>query len=462
MNFTLGVVLATGLSVLCSCVPSSRAVRQPIDSALRTRLGTDVQLWANDQSSAQIASSTATLLLKPLDVQSAISLALRNNRHLQNAMIALGIPAGQLAQATTPRATDVDMLYRRELSNRSNEFEITITQDLIELITTSSRRTAANLELQAAQQRATAMAIETAGAAEISWYRLVAEQELLQLRQSVAELAASSFEFTSAQHAAGNVPDLTLLREQDNKAQADLDVAKSTVEVALRRSQLAMVLGITVVATWTVTAHLPALPDAATAAASIQQDKVVAQSLEQASLKLEVSAAEQRSRLASIRSWVPEFGAGVSVSRRSTPGASADWDLGPALRLALPLFNWNQGGRAVARAELAQAQHASDSHRLQLVADFRVATQRQQATYQQALQIKDTILPLRQKIVSEVLLHYNAMNATPFELLLARRAQADANQQYIELLRDFWISNSVVVTMQRGGMSGVSTNAMGE
>jgi hypothetical protein len=97
-----------------------------------------------------------------------------------------------------------------------------------------------------------------------------------------------------------------------------------------------------------------------------------------------------------------------------------------------------------------------------LVSDFQAATQRQQATYQQALQVKDTILPLRQKILSEVLLHYNAMNATPFELLLARRAQADANQQYIELLRDFWISNSVVVTMQRGGMSGVSTNAMGE
>lgn len=455
---------ATLLSLTCgltSCVPSTREVRAPVDQALRARLGS-VELWNPEARATQ--DTTLDLLSRPLDAQAAVAIALRNNQRLRVALTALGVPAGQVAQATAPRATDVDFLYRRGLADGASEIEINVTQDIIELITTGSRRNAASQDLQAAQLRATAMVIETAGMAEIGFYRLVAEQQLYELRQTVADLAASSFEFVSVQHAAGNVPDLTLLREQDNKAQADLDVAKSQIEVALRRQQLAAALGLPASELgWTVVTRLPALPTTLAPVAANAEAMIVAQSLERDSLQREATAATARLRLAKIRSWVPELGVGVSLGRRTTPATSAsEWDIGPAVRVALPLFNWNQGGRAVARAEVARITLTQTAYELELRATFRAALNRQQTTYAQARSIRDTILPLRNKILAEVLLHYNAMNATALELLMARRGQTEAGQQYIELLRDYWVAQAVLTTLQRGGVTALLASPTGE
>ena len=447
---------------LAGCVPSNRAVYAPVDQALRARLAS-ADLWNPEARDAQ-AASTADMLSRPLDAHAAVAIALRNNPRLRVELTALGIPAGQVVQATAPRATDVDFLYRHGLADDASEIEINITQDIIELITTGSRRNAATQELQAAQLRATAMAIEIAGVAEIGFYRLVAEQQLYELRQTVADLAASSFDFVSVQHAAGNVPDLTLLREQDNKAQADLDVAKSQIEVALRRQQLTATLGMPVSEQgWTVVPRLPTLPITLAPTAANAEAVIVAQSLERDSLQRETNAANTRLRLARIRSWVPELGVGVSLGRRTTPTTPAsEWDIGPAVRVALPLFNWNQGGRAIARAEVARISLAQRAYELELRATFRAALNRQQTTYAQARSIRDTILPLRNKILGEVLLHYNAMNATALELLMARRAQTEAGQQYIELLRDYWVAQTVISTMQRGGVTALISSPTGD
>ena len=60
------------------------------------------------------------------------------------------------------------------------------------------------------------------------------------------------------------------------------------------------------------------------------------------------------------------------------------------------------------------------------------------------------MLPLRQKIVDETLLHYNAMNANPFELIVARRELVDAGHQYLDALRRYWNATSEVIALRRG------------
>lgn len=48
------------------------------------------------------------------------------------------------------------------------------------------------------------------------------------------------------------------------------------------------------------------------------------------------------------------------------------------------------------------------------------------------------LLPLRQQIVDETQLQYNAMNAGVFQLLQAKRDQIEAARAYVELLREYW------------------------
>ena len=60
------------------------------------------------------------------------------------------------------------------------------------------------------------------------------------------------------------------------------------------------------------------------------------------------------------------------------------------------------------------------------------------------------MLPLRQQIVDETLLHYNAMDADPFQLIVARRELADAGHQYLEAQRRYWNALTITTALRRG------------
>jgi outer membrane protein TolC len=55
---------------------------------------------------------------------------------------------------------------------------------------------------------------------------------------------------------------------------------------------------------------------------------------------------------------------------------------------------------------------------------------------------RDEIVPLRKRISEELLLRYNGMLISVFELLADSREQVSAVNGYIEALRDFWIAES--------------------
>ena len=79
------------------------------------------------------------------------------------------------------------------------------------------------------------------------------------------------------------------------------------------------------------------------------------------------------------------------------------------------------------------------------------------ATYQEARHLETVVLPLRQRILEETLKHYNAMDADPFALILARRDLIDAQQQRLDAVRRYWNAITEVTALQRG----VSIGAIG-
>jgi outer membrane protein TolC len=55
---------------------------------------------------------------------------------------------------------------------------------------------------------------------------------------------------------------------------------------------------------------------------------------------------------------------------------------------------------------------------------------------------RDEVVPLRKRISDEMLLRYNGMLASVFELLADSREQVAAVNAYIESLRNFWIAEA--------------------
>jgi outer membrane protein TolC len=138
----------------------------------------------------------------------------------------------------------------------------------------------------------------------------------------------------------------------------------------------------------------------------------------------------------------------VSADRDDT----GDWHAGPGFSIGIPLFDQQQGPRARAHAELRRSRNEATATAVELRARARAVRQRVIGTYAEARHLRDVVLPQRQRIVAATLEQYNAMNASTFELLSARRDLVEAGRQYIDALRRFWRASADARALARGAM----------
>jgi outer membrane protein TolC len=68
-----------------------------------------------------------------------------------------------------------------------------------------------------------------------------------------------------------------------------------------------------------------------------------------------------------------------------------------------------------------------------------------------ARQYRDEIIPARKRVSDEVLLRYNGMLSSVFELLADARAQIASINSAIDAERDFWVAESELNFVVNGG-----------
>ncbi len=438
----LGLALAVAIG---GCVPSRTAVFGPVDREIERRLGVGATWY--EHADPRVPAAVTALLEKPLDRDAVIRIALATNRRLQAQYDSLGIAASEIASATVLPPLEVDVETKLALDGPGDELELDVIQDVLELIQLPQRRGVARADLAGARARAVAATIDLVVRVEIAYVDLVAAQQELELRQTAFDAASASAEVAERQHAAGNIADLALVRERDQREQARIDLGRAQVDVEARREVMNEVLGLSGAATrWTVGSRLAELPAALPNLDGLERD-AIASSLDLEAIRADADAAAGRVGLARVRAWLPKLGVGVSADHKD-----GEWDAGPAISIGLPLFNQQQGPRARANAELRRAQNTAIATAVELRARARAARQRVLGTYAEARHLRDVVLPQRQRLVDETLKQYNAMNASTFELLTARRDLVDAGRQYVDALRRFWRASADARALARGAM----------
>ena len=90
---------------------------------------------------------------------------------------------------------------------------------------------------------------------------------------------------------------------------------------------------------------------------------------------------------------------------------------------------------------------------VQARSQVRVAYSAYQSQYEIARNYHDHVVPLRKQIADEVLLRYNGMLASVFELLADAREQLSAVNGAITSQRDFWIAETSLQAAIHGGSS---------
>ncbi len=420
-------------ALLSACVPSPHELRSPVDATITERSGFDRK------------ADVDAILKRPLDAHAAVQIALANNARLAAALDDLGIAGGELAAAIGLGPLTIDGQLR--WSDKGHEYEVDAVQDLIGLVTAPRRRSAAHADLAAARARASATALELAARTEIAFSDLVAAQQTLELRHTAFEAADVAATLRERMHAAGNTTDLAVARDQAAREQARIEVVRAETAIELRREQLDALLGLSGERTkWTATGELAAPPAELPALADLEPAAVTA-SLDLAAGRAATEATEARSSAEALGAFLPELGIGVSAIDRD-----GDVEVGPAIRLGLPLFDQRAGERAKARAAADRRAHELAAATTELRAHARAIRATALAAYREARQLHEVVLPLRQTIVDQTLLHYNAMDADPFELIVARRDLVDAGQQYLEALRCYAAAMIEVTALRRGVM----------
>jgi len=418
---------AVAALLLASCVPAPSELRRPVDAELAHRLGDH-------------AIDVDAALARPLTADTAVRIALANNPRVAAALDGLGVAAGDLAIALGP--LEVDALLR---FGSGGEHEIDAIQPLLGAIEAPRRRAAGRAELAAAQADAEALVIRLAARVDIAYRDLLAAEQEVELRSTAFDAADAAAQLRERMHDAGNTTDLAQARDRDAREQARIDLARAEADVEQHRERINALLGLSGPrTTWSTADRVADVPAEAPKLDDLEASAITA-SLDLAAEHARADAAANRLGVETIRAFVPELGAGVSVLDRD-----GNVSVGPAIRLGVPLLDLRSGPRAQARAEVARAEAQLGAVAIELRAHARAARIAALAAYDEARHIHDVILPLRQQIVDETLKHYNAMDADPFQLIVARKELVDAGHQYLDALRRYGDAMTEVTALRRG------------
>ncbi len=424
------------LALLASCAPSPHELRGPVDRDLASRLGGDFVVGG-----PAATKLVADRLARPLDLDGAIRIALANNARVRAALAELEIGGGGLAPIFGP--TTIEAELRR--GDSGTEIEVTVIQDLLGAITAARQRSAGRADLVAARATASGAAIRLAGRVERAFYDLLATRQTEELTRTAFEAADAAALLRERMHAAGNTSDLALARDRAAREDARVSLGRAEAAVEIQRETINALLGLTGAQTgWTFDGKLPELPATAPSLDAIEATAVAA-SLDLAAQRARVGAAAGQVSAQRLRSFLPHLGVGISVV-----DDSGGTSVGPAIELGIPLFDWNAGARARARGQQGKAVHELTALAIELRASARAARITALASFAEARHLRDVVLPLRQQVVDQTVLHYNAMDTDPFALINARQQLAETGARYIDALRRYAGAMATVRALQRG------------
>jgi cobalt-zinc-cadmium efflux system outer membrane protein len=227
--------------------------------------------------------------------------------------------------------------------------------------------------------------------------------------------------------------DLDLANQQVLYEEARVSFSSAVTALATSRERMNALLGV-----WGENAKWQAterLGDPDQVPAQNLEGRAVERSIELATIRQRFTAAAKRANLARAQGLLPELKAGVAFEREA-----GEWSYGPIAEIEIPIFYQGQGEVARAEAQMRREQELLAAMGVRVRAALRAVQARASTARERALYLKNVLLPMRQRILEDTQLQFNAMNMSVFQLLLARRDQIEAGRAYVEAQREYWIA----------------------
>ncbi|HLK40488.1 MAG TPA: TolC family protein [Polyangiaceae bacterium] len=431
------LALAAPWLVACASTSPTEAVR---DTAKLVEDRTGRRIFWNEggQADALVARRVRELVERELSVDSAVAVALLNNRHLQAVYEDLSVAQADLVQAGLLRNPTLSGSVAIPVTGSGVQtgFGVGIMQEFLDLFFLSARRKVAGAELEATELRVTDEVLRTTADVEVAFYALIAAQQIVDMRRTVLDAGDAAVGLAEAQHAAGNIGDLDLANERALFEQVRTDLKRSEIDCLVAREALTRLLGVWGPSTtFRVPSKLPDLP-ASEAPVEHLETIAVARRADLASARAHTQALAHAAALAKNGRFLGGAGAGAAIERSPERYTAVS----PGVSLEIPVFDQRQAAIARLEALVRQSSEREGALAVDIRSEVRVARGRLLAARDLVERYAKVVVPLREQVVKLSQEQYGAMLLGAYQLLAAKQNEVNAYREFIESLREYWIA----------------------
>jgi outer membrane protein TolC len=452
MKLTAAASAALVLAGCASFSPDGGAAK--VSELTRERTGQSVTVQRSESDLDTAGGRVAELLKQALSPDSAVEIALLNNRGLQASFSELGIAEADRVRAG--RLANPTFSFGRLRGHGVTEIDRSVMFNFLGLLTLPVASQVAQRQFEQAQYRAAFDAVGVAAEARKAFFGAVAAQDLVGYYEQVKEAADASNDLARRMLKAGNFNKLAQMREQAFYADATANLARARHQAVAERERLIRALGLSgAQLEFKLPAHLPELPKAPVEPQDAEQT-AIDKRLDVLMAKRSTEATAKSLGLTRSTRFINVLEAGYA--NKSETGESRQ--NGYEVELELPLFDFGATRTARAEATYMQALHRTAEVAVNARSEVRESYSAYRTAFDLARHYRDEVVPLRKRISDENLLRYNGMLSSVFELLADARDQVTTVAAAIEAQRDYWIAETNLQTALTGRSPGGSA-AMG-
>ena len=456
--------VALAVVVLAGCASlSPDAGRSEVQALVAGKTGAVDAALARGESSGASAEATINALLNaPVSAESAVRIALLNNPGLRGSLATLGVSDALRVQAGT--LPNPHFSIGRFRMGDEVEIERLLTFNLVGLLTLPWKYQWQSQQYELAKLQAAQDVIRLAANTRKAWITAVAAQQTAAYMADVKEAAEAGGELARRMARVGNWSKLRQAREQVTLNDATVQLARAQQSAFAARERLTRLMGLWgTLINFSLADRLPDLPKDANSMADVEA-RALRERLDVRSAMAESRYVAEQMGFTKVTGYVD--GMTIGVGRDSVFDNAAQTKesrRGVELELPLPIFDW--GGARNARSVAMYQQSAT---RVQEVAvnarsEAREAYFGYRTAYDLARHYRDEVVPLRKFIGEEMVLRYNGMLASAWDLLADSRAQVMAVNSAIEAQRDFWLAEADLQTAltgtSPGALAGMTTGS---
>jgi outer membrane protein TolC len=407
------------------------------------RIGAPVARQVTEEERRQAREATARLIEQPISADDAVRVALLNSAALQALLsdaAAASAEATQSARLPNPVFT-FERLVRNGEPGAEKEITRMLAFPLLEVVALPARGAAARSRQERLRLESADRLLQAATQARQAWVRAVGAQEAVAYFEQVRTAADAGAELARRMQIVGSASRLQRSREHAFYADAQAQLARAMQQAQASREALVRALGLDAAQAplLKLPARLPDLP-AAPDDESVLMRSALDERLDLRMARAALDETARREGLSRVTSYVD--GLQVAAVSKSETGA-APWK-GYEIELPLPIFEFGDARRANAQASYMAALQRTAAAGARASSEVRESYAAYRTAYDLARHYRDEVVPLRKTIADEMLLRYNGMLASVFDLLSDAREQAASVAQAIDARRDFWLADAAL------------------